>query len=110
MRQKSEAQVQSSEQVVKDIRRVTRKQHSAEEKIRIVVAGEKIESVFDRAPGNNAPIGGIKVSSASSWFAARHSSTEDIYKIYAESFKDNAHLQLLLQEVQCLMTTALAAQ
>ena len=110
MRQKSVPPVTSSEQVVKDIRRATRKQYSAEEKIRIVLVGEKIESVFDRAPCNNTPIGGIKVSSASSCFAARPLCTEDIYRIYAESFKVNAHLQLLLQEVQGIMTTALAAQ
>ena len=74
------------------------------------LAGEKIESVLDRAPGNNAAIGGIKVSSASGWFAARPSGTEDIYKIYAESFKDKAHLQLMLQEAQRIVATALAAQ
>ena len=110
MRQRSETQVQSSEQVVIDIRRATRKQYSAEEKIKIVLAGEKIESVVDRAPGKNAPIGGIKVSSASSWFAARTSGSVDIYKIRAEYFNDNAHLQLLLQEAQRIVTTAQAAQ
>lgn len=73
------------------------------------LAGEKIESVLDHAPGNHAPIGGIKVTSASGWFAARPSGTEDIYKIYAESFKDTAHLQLILQEAQSIVDTALAA-
>jgi phosphoglucomutase len=73
------------------------------------LAGEKIESVLDRAPGNNAPIGGIKVTAASGWFAARPSGTEDIYKIYAESFKDKAHLQALLQEAQSIVDTALTA-
>ncbi|PMQ03549.1 Phosphoglucomutase [Dyella sp. AD56] len=71
------------------------------------LAGEKIESVIDRAPGNNAPIGGIKASTASGWFAARPSGTEDIYKIYAESFKDGAHLQSILQEAQQIVDAAL---
>ena len=74
------------------------------------LAGERIESVLDRAPGNNAPIGGIKVTAASGWFAARPSGTEDIYKIYAESFKDKAHLQSILQEAQSIVDTALAAR
>ena len=71
------------------------------------LAGEKIESVLDHAPGNNAPIGGIKVTAASGWFAARPSGTEDIYKIYAESFKDKAHLQSILQEAQGIVDAAL---
>ncbi|WP_243048716.1 phosphoglucomutase (alpha-D-glucose-1,6-bisphosphate-dependent) [Dyella sp. RRB7] len=71
------------------------------------LAGEKIESVIDRAPGNNAPIGGIKVSTANGWFAARPSGTEDIYKIYAESFRDGAHLQSILQEAQQIVDAAL---
>ncbi len=74
------------------------------------LAGEKIESVLDRAPGNDAPIGGIKVISASGWFAARPSGTEDIYKIYAESFKDKAHLQSILQEAQSIVDAALTAR
>jgi phosphoglucomutase len=72
------------------------------------LAGEKIEQVLDRAPGNDAPIGGVKVSAASGWFAARPSGTEDIYKIYAESFKDAAHLQVILREAQRIVDTALA--
>jgi phosphoglucomutase len=71
------------------------------------LAGEKIDKVLDRAPGNDATIGGIKVTSASGWFAARPSGTEDIYKIYAESFKDKAHLQSILQEAQILVDGAL---
>ena len=71
------------------------------------LACEKVESVLDRAPGNDAPIGGIKVSTASGWFAARPSGTEDIYKIYAESFRDDAHLQLILQEAQQIVDAAL---
>lgn len=74
------------------------------------LAGEKIESVLDHAPGNHAPIGGIKVTSANGWFAARPSGTEDIYKIYAESFKDKAHLQSLLHEAQSIVDSALAAK
>ncbi|WP_266182211.1 phosphoglucomutase (alpha-D-glucose-1,6-bisphosphate-dependent) [Dyella humicola] len=73
------------------------------------LAGEKIVSVLDRAPANGASIGGIKVISESGWFAARPSGTEDIYKIYAESFKDEAHLQLLLQEAQGMVDAALGA-
>jgi phosphoglucomutase len=72
------------------------------------LAGEKIEQVLDRAPGNNAAIGGIKVVAASGWFAARPSGTEEIYKIYAESFKDDAHLKALLDEAQKIVDTALA--
>jgi phosphoglucomutase len=73
------------------------------------LAGEKIEAVLDRAPGNGAAIGGIKVASANGWFAARPSGTEDIYKIYAESFKDEAHLQQLLEEAQAMVDKALNA-
>ncbi|MGV8960150.1 MAG: phosphoglucomutase (alpha-D-glucose-1,6-bisphosphate-dependent) [Stenotrophomonas sp.] len=71
------------------------------------LAGENIDSIIDHAPGNDAPIGGIKVSTASGWFAARPSGTEDIYKIYAESFKDEAHLQAILQQAQQIVDTAL---
>jgi phosphoglucomutase len=72
------------------------------------LAGEKIESVLDRAPGNNAPIGGIKVTARSGWFAARPSGTEDIYKIYAESFRGAEHLRAILREAQAIVDTALA--
>jgi phosphoglucomutase len=71
------------------------------------LAGEKIEQVLDRAPGNDAPIGGIKVVATSGWFAARPSGTEDIYKIYAESFRDQAHLAAILQEAQQVVDEAL---
>lgn len=74
------------------------------------LAGEKIERVLDHAPGNHAAIGGIKVTSANGWFAARPSGTEDIYKIYAESFKDAEHLHSLLHEAQSIVDTALAAK
>lgn len=71
------------------------------------LAGEKINSVFDHAPGNGAAIGGIKVVAASGWFAARPSGTEDIYKIYAEGFKGKDHLRLILQQAQKMVDTAL---
>jgi phosphoglucomutase len=71
------------------------------------LAGEKIEKVLDRAPGNDAPIGGIKVIAASGWFAARPSGTENIYKIYAESFRGADHLQALLREAQDIVDRAL---
>jgi phosphoglucomutase len=73
------------------------------------LAGETIRQVIDRAPGNDAPIGGIKVISDSGWFAARPSGTEAIYKIYAESFKDDAHLQSILTEAQSIVDAALSA-
>lgn len=72
------------------------------------LAGENIAQVLDRAPGNGQAIGGIKVVSASGWFAARPSGTEAIYKIYAESFRDEAHLQALLGEAQSIVDAALA--
>ncbi|MES2313506.1 MAG: phosphoglucomutase (alpha-D-glucose-1,6-bisphosphate-dependent) [Pseudomonadota bacterium] len=72
------------------------------------LAGEKIEQVLDKAPGNGAAIGGIKVVAASGWFAARPSGTEAIYKIYAESFKSEDHLQSLLKEAQNIVDAALA--
>ena len=71
------------------------------------LAGEKITSVLTTAPGNGEPIGGIKVIAASGWFAARPSGTEDIYKIYAESFEGDAHLQRLLGEAQAVVDRAI---
>jgi phosphoglucomutase len=71
------------------------------------LAGEKIERVLDRAPGNDAPIGGIKVIAANGWFAARPSGTEDIYKIYGESFRSPEHLREILHEAQGIVDTAL---
>jgi phosphoglucomutase len=64
------------------------------------LAGEKIESVLTNASGNGAPIGGLKVVTKNGWFAARPSGTEDIYKIYGESFKGNEHLLRILEEAQ----------
>jgi phosphoglucomutase len=72
------------------------------------LAHEAITEVLDRAPGNGAPLGGIKVAAASGWFAARPSGTEDIYKIYAESFRGEEHLRILLREAQVIVDRALA--
>jgi phosphoglucomutase len=73
------------------------------------LAGERITAKLTRAPGNNAPIGGLKVVAASGWFAARPSGTEDIYKIYAESFKSQAHLNAIVNEAQEIVNNALGA-
>jgi phosphoglucomutase len=72
------------------------------------LAGERIEAVLTKAPGNGAPLGGIKVVAAGGWFAARPSGTEDIYKIYAESFRGPDHLRLILDEARTMMAAALA--
>ena len=72
------------------------------------LAGEPIIAKLTRAPGNDAPIGGLKVVAANGWFAARPSGTENIYKIYAESFKDQAHLDAIVQEAQQIVNNALA--
>jgi phosphoglucomutase len=72
------------------------------------LAGEPIDQILTEAPGNNAPIGGVKVTSRGGWFAARPSGTEDIYKIYAESFHDEAHLRRLIREAQTIVDAALA--
>jgi len=72
------------------------------------LAGETIQSILTRAPGNDAPLGGLKVIAEKGWFAARPSGTEDIYKIYAESFRDARHLQLLIEEAQKIVSAALA--
>jgi phosphoglucomutase len=71
------------------------------------LAGELITAKLTRAPGNDAPIGGLKVVTDSGWFAARPSGTEDIYKIYAESFKDEAHLNSIVSEAQAIVSNAL---
>jgi phosphoglucomutase len=73
------------------------------------LAGEKIDAVLSRAPGNGAPIGGIKVATANGWFAARPSGTEDIYKIYAESYLGADHLQRILGEAQTLVDAAISS-
>jgi len=74
------------------------------------LAGEPIVAKLTRAPGNNAPIGGLKVVTANGWFAARPSGTENIYKIYAESFKDQAHLDAIVAEAQQIVSNALAGR
>ena len=73
------------------------------------LAGEKIRTILTHAPGNGAPIGGLKVVAEIGWFAARPSGTEDIYKIYAESFRGENHLRRILEEAQTIVGTALAA-
>jgi len=73
------------------------------------LAGENIQSILTQAPGNGAPIGGLKVITGSGWFAARPSGTEDIYKIYAESFRGADHLRRILTEAQDIVAAALAA-
>jgi phosphoglucomutase len=73
------------------------------------LAGEKIELLLTRAPGNDAPIGGLKVVTQNGWFAARPSGTEDIYKIYAESFRGADHLRAILAEAQTIVGDALGA-
>jgi phosphoglucomutase len=72
------------------------------------LAGERITGILGNAPGNGAAIGGIKVSSDNGWFAARPSGTEDIYKLYAESFRSAEHLQEIVREAQGIVTAALA--
>jgi phosphoglucomutase len=71
------------------------------------LAGEPITAKLTRAPGNNASIGGLKVVAGNGWFAARPSGTENIYKIYAESFKDEAHLNTIVSEAQAIVSNAL---
>jgi phosphoglucomutase len=72
------------------------------------LAGEKILSILNRAPGNDAAIGGLKVTAQNGWFAARPSGTEDIYKIYAESFRGADHLRHILEEAQTIVNGTLA--
>jgi phosphoglucomutase len=75
---------------------------------RDALAGEKITSIITKAPGNDAPIGGVKVSTGTGWFAARPSGTEDIYKIYGESFRGQEQLDRILAEAQTIVDAALA--
>ena len=70
------------------------------------LAGEPIIAKLSCAPGNNAPIGGLKVVTRSGWFAARPSGTEAVYKIYAESFKDEQHLQAIVIDAQQIVSDA----
>ncbi len=71
------------------------------------LAGEKIIATLTRAPGNDAPIGGLKVITESGWFAARPSGTEDVYKLYAESFRGPDHLAAIQREAQDVIAAAL---
>ena len=71
------------------------------------LAGEKIQAILINAPGNGAPIGGLKVVAENGWFAARPSGTEDIYKIYTESFRGPDHLKRIQEEAQTIVRTAL---
>ena len=72
------------------------------------LAGEPIRTILTQAPGNSAPLGGIKVVADSGWFAARPSGTEDVYKIYAESFRGMDHLKHVLGEAQSMVDEVLA--
>ncbi|MBI5063469.1 MAG: phosphoglucomutase, alpha-D-glucose phosphate-specific, partial [Desulfatitalea sp.] len=75
------------------------------EKLRLqTLAGEPIQAALTHAPGNGAAIGGLKVVAANGWFAARPSGTENIYKIYAESFKDEAHLRRIQADAQAIVS------
>jgi phosphoglucomutase len=71
------------------------------------LAGEPITAKLTHAPGNGAPIGGLKVAATSGWFAARPSGTENVYKIYAESFRDEDHLDAIVREAQAIVANAL---
>jgi phosphoglucomutase len=81
---------------------------SPEEVHETKLAGDLITAKLTRAPGNNAPIGGLKVETAKGWFAARPSGTENIYKIYAESFRGADHLRRIVEEAQRIVGDALA--
>jgi phosphoglucomutase len=72
------------------------------------LAGDNITAILTEAPGNHAAIGGLKVTTAEGWFAARPSGTEDVYKIYAESFKGEAHLKQIQDEAKSLVAKAIA--
>src|SRR5205807_10200394 len=72
------------------------------------LAGEPITAKLTAAPGNGAAIGGLKVTAASGWFAARPAGNENVYKVYAESFKDQAHLDAIVAEAQRIVADALA--
>ncbi|MEO6901682.1 MAG: phosphoglucomutase (alpha-D-glucose-1,6-bisphosphate-dependent) [Bacteroidia bacterium] len=86
------------------------KQLSPDEINTTEMGGEKIETIITNAPGNNAPIDGLRVTTEHGWFAARPSGTEDIYKIYAESFLSKKHLQQIIEEAQKIVDVALAVK
>jgi len=73
------------------------------------LAGEKIDAMLTTAPGNGKPIGGLKVVAAHGWFAARPSGTEDVYKLYAESFLGQDHLRRIQDEAQRIIARAFAS-
>jgi phosphoglucomutase len=83
--------------------------HSPQQVTATELAGEKITGMFTTAPGDNVPVDGLKVTTANGWFAARPSGTEDVHKIYAESFQGEDHLHRLLDDAQALIDKALAA-
>jgi phosphoglucomutase len=89
--------------------KATLKALSAESLPATELAGERIAAVHTTAPGNGAPIGGIKVTTPSGWFAARPSGTEEVYKIYAESFRGVEHLRRIQEEAQAIVARAFAA-
>ena len=72
------------------------------------LAGDAVTAALTRAPGNGASIGGVKVSTARGWFAARPSGTENVYKIYAESFVDEAHLAAIQKEAEQIVSDVLS--
>ncbi|MEP6988197.1 MAG: alpha-D-glucose phosphate-specific phosphoglucomutase, partial [Chloroflexota bacterium] len=80
---------------------------SAKQIQQVNLAGEKIETILTHAPGNNAPLGGVKVITKNGWFAARPSGTEEIYRIYAESFKSDDHLHQILSEAHTIVNTVI---
>jgi phosphoglucomutase len=73
------------------------------------LAGERIDAILTHAPGNGASLGGLKVVTEGGWFAARPSGTEDVYKIYAESFRGADHLRRIVEEAQTIVNAALKA-
>jgi phosphoglucomutase len=85
------------------------KKLSPEQVTATALAGEPIVAKLTRAPGNNAPLGGLKVVTENGWFAARPSGTEDVYKIYAESFRGRDHLTEIQSEAQAIVSAALAS-
>jgi len=81
---------------------------SAEDVTASKLAGDPIQARLTTAPGNGAAIGGLKVITAHGWFAARPSGTEDVYKLYAESFRGSAHLRRIQEEAQAIIAKTLA--
>jgi phosphoglucomutase len=74
------------------------------------LAGERVQAILTQAPGNGAAIGGLKVVAESGWFAARPSGTENIYRIYAESFRGKEHLSRIQEEAQAIVDEAVATK